>query len=167
MEKRSFNGGGNMNRETIGFFAKTALAVLLITSCGCKMIEQRKAIKECKFDLEKVEVKDVTLKDVSLIAYVGIENPNDDQVILDRIDFTLYSDKTKLADGSHRKQLKIQPGTREVTPVTVKAPLKNLGAGLLAAVTKSGDVTYTMTGTVYIDTWIGTIEYPLKISKKY
>jgi LEA14-like dessication related protein len=143
------------------------LSVFLIATYGCKMIEQRKAIKDCKFDLEKVEVRDVTLKDITLLAYVGIENPNDDQVILDRIDFTLYSDKTKLADGTHEKQLKIQPGTREVTPVNVRSPLKNLGAGLLSAVTKSGDVTYTMTGTVYVDTWIGTIEYPLKISKKY
>jgi LEA14-like dessication related protein len=156
-----------MNRKIINVFVKTALAVVLITSCGCKMIEQRKAIKDCKFDLENVEVKDISLTDITLTAYVGIENPNDDQVILDRIDFTLYSDKTKLADGSHKKQVKIQPGTRKVTPVAVKAPLKNLGAGLLGAVTKSGDVTYTMTGTVYIDTWIGTIEYPLKISKKY
>lgn len=148
----------------IGF---VSFSIYIVFGCGCKMIEQREAIKDCRFDLEKVEVKDVTLKDISLIAYVGIENPNDDQVILDRIDFSLYSDKTKLADGSHKKQLKIQSGTREVTPITVKTPLKNLGAGLLNAVTKSGDVTYTMTGTVYVDTWIGTIEYPLKISKKY
>jgi LEA14-like dessication related protein len=156
-----------MKNRIIRDFLIAAFAVLFIGACGCKMIEQRKAIEDCKFDLEKVEVKDVTFKDVTLAVFVGIENPNDDQVILDRIDFTLYSDKTKLADGRHEKQLKIQPGTREVTPISVKSPLKNLGAGLLSAMTKSGDVTYTMTGTVYIDTWIGTIEYPLKISKKY
>ena len=143
-----------------------AIIIAIVSlSLACKTVERRKNLEHCDFDLESVEVMDITLTKVNMIAKIKIYNPNDDKVILDRLDYEIYSEKTLLAEGSHREQIDIESGTSEVIKLSVNSELKNLGKGILNAITGGGKTLYTVKGTAYIDSVIGTLDFPFKTQK--
>jgi len=139
---------------------------ILSLSLGCKTVDRRKNLQNCDFDLESVEIIDVTLTKVNMIAKVKIYNPNDDKVILDRLDYKIYSEKTLLAEGSHRSKVEIESGTSEVVALSVNSELKSLGTSILNVITGGGETLYTVMGTAYLDTVLGTFDFPFKTQKK-
>lgn len=149
---------------------RIALILMMITiialSFSCKTVERRKNLEKCAFDLESVEVMDISLTEVDMVAKIKISNPNDDKVILDRIDYQIYSDKTLLAKGSHREKEEIASGMSRTVSLTITSDLSNLGKGVLNAITGGGDTTYTVKGTAYLDSIIGTLEFPFQTQKK-
>ena len=140
--------------------------LILVLSLGCKTVERRKNLEHCDFDLETVEIKDVTLTDVKMIAKVKIYNPNDDKVILDRMDYKIFSDKTLLAEGNHREKVEIASGASRTVSLSINSKLKNLGTGILNAITGGGETLYTLKGTAHIDSVIGTLDFPFETQKK-
>lgn len=141
------------------------IIAILSLSLACKTVERRENLQNCEFDLESVEIMDVTLTKVNMIAKIKIYNPNDDKVILDRLDYKIYSEKTLLAEGSHRKQVDIESGTSKVIALSVNSELKSLGTGVLNAITGGGKTLYTVKGTAYLDTALGTFDFPFKTQK--
>ncbi len=148
----------------LGLAAAVAAALAV---AGCGTVAKRKALKDCEFDLVDVEVKGVSLSDVDLVVELGVYNPNDVEVIVDRFSYKLWSDKNPVAEGWHRRQEKIPPGENRVIAFTLKTPLKNLGRGVLNQLRNRGDVTYTLQATVYVNTFFGELEIPVTVRKKY
>ncbi|MCP4228773.1 MAG: LEA type 2 family protein [bacterium] len=145
----------------------SAITIAILTlSFGCKTVERRKNLEKCDFDLESVEIMDVTLTKVNMVAKVKIYNPNDDKVILDRMDYKIYSEKTLLAEGSHRKKVEIASGASRTVSLSINSELKSLGTGILNAITGGGETLYTIMGTAYIDSVIGTLDFPFETQKK-
>jgi LEA14-like dessication related protein len=147
--------------------AALALGVILALAAGCGPIDKRKALKDCEFKLDDVEVKDVSLSDVDMLVELSVYNPNDTEVIIDRFSYKLWSDKNPIAEGWHRKQEHLGPGEDKVIPLTMKTPLKNLGKGVLNQITNAGNVTYTLQANVYLNTFLGELEIPVTVRKKY
>jgi hypothetical protein len=79
----------------------------------------------------------------------------------------LWSDKNPIADGWHNEKDTIGPGEEKVLRVTMNTPLKNLGKGVLNQLRNRGGVTYTLQATVYLKTFIGDIQVPISVQKKY
>ena len=144
-----------------------AAVALALAVAGCGTVAKRKALKDCEFDLADVEVKDVSLSDVSMLVELSVYNPNDTEVIVDRFSYKLWSDKNMLAEGWHRRQEKVAPGEDKVIALTVKTPLKNLGKGMLNQLLNKGGVTYTLQATVYLNTFFGELQVPVTVRKKY
>ena len=149
-----------------GWPAAAVLALVLALG-GCSAVTKRKALKDCKFELADVEVKSISLSDLDLLVELSVYNPNDTEVIVDRFSYKLWSDKNALAEGWHRQQEKVASGDTKVIAFTVKTPLKNLGKGMLNQIRNEGNVTYTLQGTVYLDTFFGELEIPVTVRKKY
>jgi len=139
---------------------------ILSLSLACKTVDRRKNLENCDFDLDSVEIIDVTLTKDNKVAKVKIYNPNDDKVILDRLDYKIYSEKTLLAEGSHRNKVEIESGTSEIVALSVNSELKSLGSGILNAITGGGETLYTIKGTAYLDSIIGTFDFPFMTQKK-
>jgi LEA14-like dessication related protein len=152
-------------RKRVLYAALTLCVALALGACGT--ISKRKALKDCEFHLADVEVKDVSLSDVNLLVELSVYNPNDTEVIVDRLSYKLWSDKNPVAQGWHRRQEKVAPGEEKVVAITVKTPLKNLGKGVLNQLRNQGDVTYTLQATVYLNTFFGELEIPVTVRKKY
>lgn len=140
---------------------------MALSVVGCGLVAKRKALKDCEFDLVDVEVKGISLSDVDLSLELSVYNPNDVEVIVDRFFYKLFSDKNQLAEGWHRRQEKVAPGETEVIAFTMKAPLKNLGKGVLNQLRNRGGVTYTFQADVFLDTFFGELEIPVTVRKKY
>ncbi len=154
-----------MRRRLYRAAAVVAAACCAFTACG--PVAKRKALKDCKFDLRDVEVQDISLTDVTLKADVAVLNPNATEVIVDRFSYKLWSDKNLLADGWHNEKDTIAPGQEKVLSVSMNSPLKNLGKGVLNQLRNRGGVTYTLQATVYLKTFIGDLEVPVTVRKKY
>lgn len=147
-------------------YAGTA-AALLIAAAGCRFVESRTSLRDCKFDLADVVVKDITLTHAELAIKVKVENPNDVEVIVDRFEYRLFSNKDLLGEGEHLHEERVPPGaSREVT-ITMTTPLKNLGRGVLTQLRDRGNVTYTLVGTAHLNTFLGEIKVPVELRKKY
>ena len=153
---------------------RKVIRAVLVLACfaalaptACKMVDKRKALKDCKFDLEDVEVKGISLTEADLLVKLSVQNPNDLEVIVDRFYYKLWSDKNLLAEGWHNEQQKVPPGKTAVVPLTVKTPLKNLGKGALNQLRNRGGVTYTLQAAVYLKTFLGDVEIPVTVRKKY
>ncbi len=152
-------------RRLLLLAAVALFAVWAAPACG--PLKKRQALKDCNFRLADVEVKDVTLSDANFVVKLEVYNPNDVEVIVDRFSYKLWSDKTALAEGWHRRQEKVAAGETKVLALTAKTPLKNLGRGVLSQLRGKGGVTYTLQGTVYLDTFLGELEIPITVRKKY
>jgi len=156
-----------MTTRTVGRAAACIVAGVALATAACKPIAQRQALKDCKFKLTDVDVKGLSLTNVILLAKVEVYNPNDLDVIVDRFDYELFSDKVLLAAGTHAQQEKIAKGATDVVEITVNSPLKNLGKGILNQITNRNNVTYTLRGTVYVKTFVGDLKIPVTLQKKY
>lgn len=147
------------------------IAVLLVAALwaalACKTIDSRKALKDCKYDLLSVDVKDFSLSEAKLVANISVTNPNDIEVIFDRFNYELWCDKNLIATGWHTQQEKINAGGAKVLSLPVNVPLKNLGKGLLTQIRNPKNTVYTLKGTVYIKTFIGELSVPVKMTKTY
>lgn len=141
----------------ISLFAVTTLT-------DCAMQRMRENLKNCEFDLDSVNVQNISFSSVDLSLGVGIMNPNAEQVILDELVFDLYSSDRKLGSGKHSETAVIPASERKVVNIDFSASLSEIGLGILNTL-KSGQATYRMEGTAYLKTFLGKIPIPFSIEK--
>ncbi|MCB1168964.1 MAG: LEA type 2 family protein [Leptospiraceae bacterium] len=151
-----------MNRR-LAFTVIISLFVVTATT-DCAMQRMRENLKNCEFDLDSVSVKKISFTSVELALDVGIKNPNSEQVILDELVFDLYGNDRKLGSGKHGETAIIPASERKVVTIDFQASLSEIGLGLLSTL-KSGQATYRMDGTAYLDTFLGKVPIPFSIEK--
>lgn len=156
-----------MRRSALNLFLASAACASLFLTSSCKFVDQRKAVKDCKFELKDVEVRDISLTDADLLVTLAVTNPNDLEVVVDRFSYKLWSDKHLIAEGWHRTTDKIPAGETRDLALTMHAPLKGLGKGVLDQLRNRAGVTYTLQATVYLKTVVGELEIPITVKKKY
>ncbi len=140
-----------------------AAIVVLLTECNIR--EPRENLQKCEFEFRGLEVAEVGLTKLDLRVFVGIMNPNASAVILDRLDFKLYtggSDR-QIAEGEHKENVRIPAGEERTVTLDVRTSPSQVGGGLLSALIRGGNVDYKLDGTVYLDTFLGEIAYPITL----
>ncbi|MCB1303540.1 MAG: LEA type 2 family protein [Leptospiraceae bacterium] len=137
---------------------------VLATAGDCAFQRMRENLKNCKFDLDSVQVKEVSFSAIKLGIDVGIENPNPEQVILDQLVFDLYSNDKKLGSGKHNETAVVAPSERKVVNIDFETSLSNVGMGLIQTL-QSGRATYRLDGTAYLQTFLGKVPVPFSIEK--
>lgn len=142
------------------------LIVLVLAQVSCKTIAQRKAIKDCKFRLDDVVVESISLEDIKLRVKLLVTNPNDIKVVVDSFEYQIYIQEDILVStGVHTEMLEIEPEQEGGLNLSLTINSKEVGRALLATIL-SGGVDLTLKGTVHVKTWIGTIDYPLELTKR-
>jgi len=137
------------------------IGVALFSSC--KTIDQRKAVKDCKFGLENVSIEGISLQDVHLRVDLITANPNDIKVIVDRFDYSLFvEDDILVSTGEHKEKIEIEPQQKGRLEIDMIINSQEVGKALLASIL-AGDAQFLLVGTIHIETWIGTIDYPLEM----
>ena len=132
---------------------------------GCSsFIDQRKNIEKCQFEIISAKLGKLTLTGVNLKLKLNITNPNNSKVIVDRLDYEVFANGKYIASGSNKDKFKIDPNSSYVLKTTVFLAYSNLGNYIKELVAEE-EIKYMVKGTVYLDTPIGTINYPIKITK--
>ena len=140
-----------------------ALAVAILSASSCGVRDKRENLKNCEYELENLEVGSFSFTAVELIVHVGVKNPNPSDVVVDRLDFELFTGNDKVAEGKHLENVVIPAGERKVVKLDVKTSTSQVGNTLLRALMSGGAVDYRVEGIVYLDTILGEIPYPIKI----
>ncbi len=139
------------------------LPLLALTFSSCALI-QRIALKNCEFRLAGTVIKELALTYLKLGIIIDVTNPNSIDVVLDRMRFDLYINDTKVANATSNLKTTIASGASvKVTPV-VTLDYAQVGAAIISAI-KNLSANYTVIGTVYFDTPIGSFSFPVTIVK--
>lgn len=147
--------------------ALVLLAGLFSGSAGCSAIAKRQALENCRFDLESVDIVRAGFAGVEMRFLVGIENPNPIDVVVDRLEFELFTGGKKIGQGVHQERIDVPPGASETIALDVKASASELGIALLTAITSNSGVDYKVQGTAFVETILGEFPYPFTVEDTF
>ena len=142
---------------------KIAIVLVALTLLiGCSEILKRIAVKELKFSFTGVSLLNYTLSDMTLKVDLKAKNPNDIDAVIDRLEYSFYINEMNAANGTTARKVTVKAGGEKAISTNLTINYLNLGAAILKAVQeKKAD--YKIEGTVYIDTQIGSISFPIEL----
>jgi LEA14-like dessication related protein len=137
------------------------LVICLVVSCTA--IQERLAIKECKFSLVSVTPHDFTFSNLKLDFEIKGENPNPINAVLDKLTYTFYVNDTNVFSGTTGQGITIPAGKSKNFSTTITLEYANIGDALIEVI-KLQTATYTIKARAYVSTVVGEISYPVDIS---
>lgn len=144
---------------------KTLIIFSIIILVSCSAIKERLAIKECKFTLLSANPYEFTFSDLKVDFILKVQNPNDVDAVLDRLDYTFYVNQTDVFSGTTGKGLKISAGKSENFTTTITLEYTKIGQAITETL-RLKTASYSIKAKAYIKTVIGEISYPVNISLK-
>ena len=140
-----------------------ASCCILFATSGCTSLQERLAIRKCKFALVQVEVQKFTFSDITLGLHIAITNPNTIDVKIDKMDFALYIENKKTINGSLNPVVIPSKNIKTVVASLV-VPFSIIGMTIIEDVQNRSKIIYQLVGTVYINTRSGVLSFPVTIS---
>jgi len=139
------------------------LVVVVLLVAGCGAVDKRKAIKNCDFEIRAARVEDKRIRSATIAVDLDVYNPNHDEVIVDDLEYCVWSEDRCFMRGRVVTPVTIPP--YEKRPMVVKADVSYFStAAALKRLVLLQPTRYQMTGTVYLRTIFGRI--PFKVRSK-
>lgn len=142
---------------------RICLSLIIVFLLLCTAVQERLAIKECKFSLVSVKPYDFTFNNLKLDFNINANNPNKIDAVLDKLKYTLYANNNGLISGTTGKGIKIPAKGSNSFVTTITLEYSELGEALISAI-RLGKAEYRVKATAYIQTIIGEISYPVEIT---
>ncbi|MGZ3709524.1 MAG: LEA type 2 family protein, partial [Bdellovibrionota bacterium] len=92
-----------MNRLTVAAVVALGLAGLGGSGCASKYANAQKPT----LSLEALKIRDVSLSGMKLDAEIAVQNPNDFDIPVEQLDYTVLINNQKLMDGSTHEHLSV------------------------------------------------------------
>ncbi len=144
---------------------KQILMFALIFLFFCSSIRERLAIRECKFSFISATAYDFTFSDMKVDFDLKVQNPNNVDATLDRLEYTLYVNQTDVFSGTTGKGLKVPAGKSANFTTTITLEYTKVGQAIVEAL-RLKTASYSIRARAYIKTLIGELSYPVEISLK-
>jgi len=148
-------------------FSMRKLILAFVSLLSCTWIAQRKALANCDFSLYAARLVNADFSGFELEVKLRVQNPNDVDAVLDRLDYTLFMEGVEVAQGVvSEKQTIPKHGEGTITTrLTVKySTLPKMVDVVMTAITnKSSRI--RMTGTVHFDTPLGTLSHGIELER--
>lgn len=141
---------------------KTICLFTIILLLGCAAIQERLAIKECKFALSSVTPYDFSFSDLKIDFVINVQNPNSIDAVLDRLEYNFLVNQTGVFSGTTGEGLRILSGKSAKFTTTITLEYTKLGAVLVDAI-RLKKAAYEVKAKSFIDTPLGAISYPVDI----
>jgi LEA14-like dessication related protein len=152
-----FNRGGEMKKAVLLF-----LVAVCCLSLGCSEFAKRIAVKELDFSLKRVSLVDYDMTYMTLNIDVQADNPNDIDAVIDRLDYSFSINDKNCASGTTARKVTVKANRSKAISTKMKINYIQLGAAILEAV-KNKTADFRMEGTVYVETPIGAITFPIDL----
>jgi LEA14-like dessication related protein len=117
------------------------LFAVFVTSCATL----RPAAPEV--NLMRVDVQDVTLSHVNLLADLRIFNPNEQSLVIHGVDYTLYLEGIKVFSGKNNMRQTVAPGEYGHMTLRLASAYWDM-IRLLNRLPDKADVTFAMQGSI-------------------
>lgn len=136
--------------------------LVLILFLSCTALQERLAIKECKFALVSVKPHSFTFSNLKVDFAIKVDNPNSIDAVLDKFVYTFYANNTDVFSGTTGKTVNIKAKKSETFTTTILLEYSNVGQALAEAM-KVGSAAYRIDARAYVSTVLGEISYPVDI----
>jgi LEA14-like dessication related protein len=135
----------------------------MIVLISCTALQERAAIKECKFRLVSVRAYDFTFSNMKLDFSIRVDNPNSIDAVLDKLVYTFYVNDLDVFSGTTGKTINI-PAKKSIDfPTTITLEYSQIGQALAEAM-KLKKAAYRMEARAYVSTILGDVSYPVNIA---
>lgn len=142
---------------------KTSSAILtLILLSGCTAVQERLAIKECKFAFVSVRPYDFAFSDMKLDFVLKADNPNSINALLDKLAYKFFVNNTEVFSGATGQQVSIPAKKSKEIMTTITLQYNQIGLALVEAM-KLQSAAYRLSARAYVNTVLGEISYPVDI----
>lgn len=152
--------------KKIKLFLLLVLSAVFITACTTVRNMQEQMVN-CKYALAGVSTEDVSLTNLTLAVGVLITNNSKTTTAkVNRFQGKLYLNGNDIADIAFGA-IQVEPMKSEIGKAQVIVPFEKLGkniAGLVA--TNSMAIKYKIVGSIYFDTPIGQLPFPVAIEQQ-
>lgn len=146
------------------FLARLLLALgVVVLTASCGMQRKRDNLKNCKFTFEDVTFETLGLTEIKFRLKLGLENPNEEEVVLDRMDFEVLAEKREIAKGQQKDGTVIGPKEKKPIEIAFATSPMKLGAGLLTTITTLGKADWRVKGTAYVDILLTEMSVPFDL----
>jgi LEA14-like dessication related protein len=129
---------------------------------SCTTLQERLAIKECKFALVSVRPHTFTFSNLKVDFDIKVDNPNSVDAVLDKLVYTFFANNTEVFSGTTGKTVNIKAKKSEQFTTSITLEYSKIGQALAEAM-KLGSAAYRIDARAYISTIIGEISYPVSI----
>jgi LEA14-like dessication related protein len=129
---------------------------------SCAALQERLAIKECKFALVSVRPHSFTFSNLKVDFDIKVDNPNSIDAVLDKFVYTFYANNTDVFSGTTGKTVNIKAKKSEQFTTTILLEYSSVGQALTEAM-KLGSAAYRIDARAYVSTVLGEISYPVNI----
>ena len=133
---------------------------------GCPSVAKRLALKDCQFSVVKVGLRSVRGLNVNLDVTLGVYNPNEEEVIVDRFDYTLLINRQRVAEGAMTRDVVIPVAQSRELPLSVRINVVD-AARVGLALSRRGERGLRVRGTYYVRVPWGRHPYPLSFEHRF
>ena len=131
----------SLPRTSSTFSLLAVLFAVFITSCAT----HRSAAPEV--NLMRLDVLDVTLSHVNLLADLRVFNPNEQPLVIQGVDYTLYLEGIKVFSGKNNMSQTVAPGEYGHTTLRLASAYWDM-IRLLNRLPDKADVAFAMQGSI-------------------
>lgn len=139
----------------------TICAIVVFVSCTA--LQERVAIKECRFRLVSVTAYDFTFSNMKLNFNIRVDNPNSIDAVLDKLAYTFYVNDIDVFSGTTGKIINIPAERSTEFSTTITLEYTQIGQALAEAM-KLKQAAYRMEARAYVSTILGEMSYPVNIA---
>ncbi len=157
------------------------LSFLFLTDCS--EINERLNVINCEYSMDKVEFVELhtpnlftqadSLDNYSLYGgkfdvSILIDNPNNSAITIDRLDFDFLIDDKQVFQGIVEQQFQLDLQSQDILHIIFDFDGMQLGSAItnvIGDVANKNDMTYKLNGTIYLDTTVGTLSFPINVVK--
>ena len=156
--------------------AITLVSVIAVILSGCAEVvnaaKSMQAVKNCNYTITSVtpEVKltyPLSRSSVDLVLDVKVDNPNDANINLTKLGFTLLVNDTQVYKGKTDYNVAIAAKSSGVIKLRSQFYYNDIQNTFVSLARSISDqkASYRVDGTAYFDTVIGEMEFPVTITK--
>jgi len=148
-----------------GLIARMVPAIFLLAMLPACFVFRRTNLENCEYRLVSTSIKEITLTYLRIAINIDVTNPNRMDVVLDRMRFDVYVNEQHVANGSSNLKLRIPSGSSARISPVVTIDYAQAGAAIISTVKNLG-ARYKIVGTVYFDTPLGAMNFPVTIVER-
>jgi LEA14-like dessication related protein len=145
--------------ERVKRLAMLGVAVVLLAACAT--LQNALRFAEPQVQLQQINITGIGLTGGTMDLVFDVFNPNDYRLRSTRLEVSLALENTHFADGLIDKPLDLSPANHTQVVMPIRFDWAGLGAGAQALLTKQA-VAFGLTGTVFLDTPLGTKQVQLR-----
>lgn len=147
------------------------LLVVALGGCGAmSFLAERQALARAQFEFARAELVGADVPFLSpeagadLNLILKVTNPNPLTARLDRLDYDVYLEGTKVGTGAMTQDFAVSANTNKELLLPVHIPYQGLPEAALKAI-QARRAAMRVAGTSHLSTPLGTLSYPVEVSQ--